>query len=754
MANRLTLWKSIAGLFGRRTQKVASTERGWTTVWADGPVALEGDDLRTPEQAYQVVSWLQVAITTIAEQVQLAPLLIYQSNPRQLVEAGIDPHRLGWVRQVALVENKALADSLRPAADPLELLTDPLRDGSMTWSDLIEQITGWWHLRGRVCLWCPQSAAGTGPLFIKPLPPMFVRAIADSAGRLTHYEYRHRGGTELIPQTEMVEMLRWHPQSGLLGLSPFEAIMHSANADLHQVRWNENQARYGMRRDGFLVTDADLTSDDRESLSETFTARYGGAANAHRIPVLSSGVRWQNVGLSPREAEWLAARKFTAREIGAIFRVPPIFMGDYDLSHYNITEQRRILWRNAVLPFLRRVKLMFDRQLLLSWGKGYYCDWDISGVEELGPELEKAAATDEIYLRNRVLAPGEVRRRTFGLPAYRGSMTIYGNPAEVPLATADDIEPAEAVTPVGVVKAGKFANRHIVTASKTDEPVVLYKGRPARLEVPNHRAALRRYYRQHQELLRPQLDRLGRLCRAHTERIIKRADALLADGVTNIAGHLSLTELADELEERALPLVRSFCRTWGNLALAVGEEQEPARAAGDTEAKGGRRFDIEAFEERVLAALVEDWARTTTDVRVREAQETIDQILTEGLRAREDHNAIAARLREVLGTEYRGEMASRTLLTGASEAARDEGWRQSGRVQATKWLPAWPDGRNRSWHLAMESVDPVPLGTPFILTHPDGRQVQALYPGDPALPLEDRINCRCTRLAVLVPAGE
>ena len=90
---------------------------------------------------------------------------------------------------------------------------------------------------------------------------------------------------------------------------------------------------------------------------------------------------------------------------------------------------------------------------------------------------------------------------------------------------------------------------------------------------------------------------------------------------------------------------------------------------------------------------------------------------------------------------YRTEMIARTETIRSSNAGSDELYREWG-VQQHEWL-ATKDDRVRDDHLAADGQI-VGIDEPFIVGG-----YEADFPGDPNLPPEESINCRCTVLPVM-----
>lgn len=88
--------------------------------------------------------------------------------------------------------------------------------------------------------------------------------------------------------------------------------------------------------------------------------------------------------------------------------------------------------------------------------------------------------------------------------------------------------------------------------------------------------------------------------------------------------------------------------------------------------------------------------------------------------------------------QMRAVRIARTEVVGASNIGAMEGARETGQPMEKYWI-AQKDGRARDSHTNVELSGPVPLDEPFYV---DG--IPAEMPGDPSLPAEEVINCRCS----------
>src|SRR3546814_18136961 len=64
-------------------------------------------------------------------------------------------------------------------------------------------------------------------------------------------------------------------------------------------------------------------------------AKYSRPENAGRSLILPRNMKYQSVGLSNEDVQWLAAQQFGVAEVARIYRVPPILI--QELTHATFT---------------------------------------------------------------------------------------------------------------------------------------------------------------------------------------------------------------------------------------------------------------------------------------------------------------------------------------------------------------------------------------------------------------------------------
>lgn len=150
-------------------------------------------------------------------------------------------------------------------------------------------------------------------------------------------------------------------------------------------------------------------------------------------------------------------------------------------------------------------------------------------------------------------------------------------------------------------------------------------------------------------------------------------------------------------------------------------------------------------------AWVKSWSAELGEIMKLNSHKEIERILEKGLK---DGSSIATFTREILDSGIRDEYykARRVAVTEvltAHRAAQQEAFMQSPAVSEKMWRHTG-EYRNepRQNHVDMDGQR-VPVGEPFELIGADGGTYNPMYPGDPILPPEERINCHCIEQPVV-----
>ena len=121
---------------------------------------------------------------------------------------------------------------------------------------------------------------------------------------------------------------------------------------------------------------------DPAKVRESWQSVYGGSKNAGKVAVLEEGMKYQQIGIPPEEAQFLETRKFQINEIARLYRIPPHMVGDLDKSSFSNIEQQSLEFVKYTLdPWVIRWEQALMRSLLLPAEKEkYFVKLNVDGL--------------------------------------------------------------------------------------------------------------------------------------------------------------------------------------------------------------------------------------------------------------------------------------------------------------------------------------------------------------------------------------
>ncbi len=204
-----------------------------------------------------------------------------------------------------------------------------------------------------------------------PLMPNKMTVDRDSKGRLF---YLYSGTSDDAPTLGDDSQVYLAPSEvlhipglgfdGLIGYSPIAMAKNAVGLAIATEEYGAKFFANGAAPGGVLEHPG--TIKDPQKVKESWNAAYQGSQNAHRVAVLEEGMKYQPIGISPEQAQFLETRKFQINEIARIFRVPPHMLADLEKSSFSNIEQQSLEFVKYTLdPWVVRWEQSMCRALLM-----------------------------------------------------------------------------------------------------------------------------------------------------------------------------------------------------------------------------------------------------------------------------------------------------------------------------------------------------------------------------------------------------
>jgi len=287
---------------------------------------------------------------------------------------------------------------------------------------------------------------GIGPENAPPkelwlLRPDTMSVLEGNDGLPQGYEQQVGGRKQRYAAENVFHWKAFNPLSDWYGMAPIEAAALAIDGHNEGSRWNLALIQNGGTPSGVLYQeDAEnpLTEAQYNTLKRAVESHHTGAANAGRPLLLEGGLKWQDMGMSPKDMDWTTGKNMNAREIAQAFGVPPQMLGIPDAQTYsNYSEARQSLWEDTVIPMANEIVGELNNWLVPQFGtKGLKLRLDLEEIPALEPKRQKKF---ERIQRADFMLINE-KRLAFGMDTVEGGDVLYIDAGKLPLGEATDDE--------------------------------------------------------------------------------------------------------------------------------------------------------------------------------------------------------------------------------------------------------------------------------------------------------------------------
>ncbi|EAB6213083.1 phage portal protein [Salmonella enterica subsp. enterica serovar Rovaniemi] len=252
------------------------------------------------------------------------------------------------------------------------------------------------------------------PKALIPVPSRSV-VLRRSKARQFAYDVTWPDGTMKTYLPGEVFHMRHMSDDGWLGRSPITVCREAVGLGLAQQRHGGAMMQNGMMASGVITSPVWFDEAKGKKALENLE-RYKGAKNAGKTPILEGGMKFENLGMSNQDAEWIASRTFTIGDIARIFNISPIFLQDYSHSNYNnFTEATRAFLTQTLRPWLTNFEQQLKKSLFLSNAELF--EFDTYDLLRANPK--ERYESYGVAIKSGFMNPNEARARE-GMPPYAG----------------------------------------------------------------------------------------------------------------------------------------------------------------------------------------------------------------------------------------------------------------------------------------------------------------------------------------------
>lgn len=381
------------------------------------------------------------------------------------------------------------------------------------------------------------SGAGE-PIELIPIEPHRVK-VGRGPDRRKVYQVSGVNGTEIIGDRHMIHVPGLG-YDGLVGYSVIQMLRQACGLALAAEEFGARFFSNGANMGGVLEHPNALGDKALENLRQSWMARSGGLANAHKPAILEEGMQWKQTSIPPEDAQFLETRKFQTTEFARAFRVPPHMLADLDKATFsNIEHQGLEFEKHSIRRWLVAFEQEFNRKLFLpSERRRYYAEHNVNGL--LRGDVKSRYDAYAVGRQNGWLSANDIRERENENPIDGGDVYLVngnmmpaeqaGRPAPSDPPSQDPKERIRSMLPVFLDAFERVARR---------EAEVL--GKAAR-KPETFDAAQAQFFAGHGEYVRNLLTPAAEVCGLNVAAIAERYLQLRSAQLTAAAGQGKLTE--------------------------------------------------------------------------------------------------------------------------------------------------------------------------------------------------------------------
>lgn len=402
MSSILTNFDRLAGMFGL-APKAQAARRSQLPPWANesGWSDLQDPDRSTFErqaQQYKASPAFFASLTRIAEAAATARLAVFN----------------GLEDDAEAYKAHPFIDLLRQPAPGMEWL-------ALDKFSLIENIVASLGLSGDAFLYLGGRADPSQPPgMLIPLRPDRVELVGQGS-LVTGYAYTVMGRTWPIGLADIVHIKRYNPSNDLYGLGQADAALLATEADVSAQRHNRALFRNQARLSTVIESDEQFIDDDqRKTMEKWFRDKFtGGPDKAGQVAFLWAGFKARDMGMSQRDAEYVAGRKMNREDIFMAMGVHPALMLSDDVPLANARTAEYLVGKYTLAPLLTRVANRLNAEVLPLYGPTD----NLRFLDVVPRDTQQQLQQHTTYLDRGVMTINEVRNDLGMQPATWGDVT-------------------------------------------------------------------------------------------------------------------------------------------------------------------------------------------------------------------------------------------------------------------------------------------------------------------------------------------
>ena len=240
----------------------------------------------------------------------------------------------------------------------------------------------------------------------------------------------------------------FNPLDDYYGMSPMQAS--SVDIDQHNLanKHNVNLLQNGARPSGAVIFNpkdetggnVQLSDVQRNQLMNDVNQRFSGTGNAGKPMLLEGDFEWKEMGLSPKDMDFIQLKNMSAKDIALVYGVPSQLIGIPDSQTYsNFAEAKLALYNETIIPLLDRIQGDLNEWLVPMFNEqGLELRYDIDSIPAMAEQRKRVFESVSAGVKEGILTRNEAREQ-LGYEPIEGADSLLVSANLMPLNLADDM---------------------------------------------------------------------------------------------------------------------------------------------------------------------------------------------------------------------------------------------------------------------------------------------------------------------------
>ena len=230
------------------------------------------------------------------------------------------------------------------------------------------------------------------------------------------YEVDQATGNSKIKHIKM-----FNPLDDYYGMSPIQAS--SVDIDQHNLanKHNVNLLQNGARPSGAVIFkpkdetggSVQLSDNQRSQLQSDINSRFAGTGNAGRPMLLEGDFDWKEMGLSPKDMDFIQLKNMSAKDIALVYGVPSQLIGIPDAQTYsNFAEAKLALYNETIIPLLDKIQGDLNEWLVPQFNdEALELRYDIDSIPAMAEQRRRVFESVTSGVKDGILTRNEAREQ-------------------------------------------------------------------------------------------------------------------------------------------------------------------------------------------------------------------------------------------------------------------------------------------------------------------------------------------------------